>query len=187
MKKILSSALFTSLTLAASISIAQSTKLEPVFSDVSVITATVESVDAQNRIIMLKDGAGNVEGLVAPKSVKNFDQIKKGDKFVFEYTESIAVGLTPKTASKPGTASSSAVTMSAKGKLPFAETVDVKIYTAKIMSIDVANRTAALQLPNMKTVMVKIDKQVQGLDKVKVGDELMVELIEKTAIGFVAP
>ena len=158
MKKTSTSALFATLTLAASISFAQSTKLEPVFSDVSVITATVESVDAQNRIIMLKDAAGNVEGLIAPKSVKNFDQIKKGDKFVFEYTESIAVGLTPKTSSNPGTASSSAVTMSAKGKLPFAESVDVKVFTAKIVSIDAANRTAALQLPNMKTVMVKIDK-----------------------------
>ena len=77
--------------------------------------------------------------------------------------------------------------MSAKGKLPFAETVDIKIATAKVISIDIAKRTAALQLPNMKTIMVKIDKQVQGLDKIKVGDELMAEFIERTAIGFVAP
>ena len=187
MKKTLISSLVVSLSLATSISFAQSTKLEPVFADVSVTTATVDSVDAQNRMVMLKDGSGNVEGLIVPKSVKNFDQIKKGDKFVIEYTESIAVGLTPSTNSKPGTAGLTGVTMSAKGKVPFAETVDIKIATAKVISIDIAKRTAALQLPNMKTIMVKIDKQVQGLDKIKVGDELMAEFIERTAIGFVAP
>ncbi len=187
MKKTLLATLVATLSLSASISFAQSTKLEPVFADVSVTAATVDSIDSKNRVVMLKDGSGNVEGLVVPKSVKNFDQIKTGDKFVIEYTESIAVGLTPKTASKPGTSELSSVTMSAKGKLPFAETVDVKVLTAKITSIDVAKRTAALELPNMKTVMVKIDKQVQGIEKIKVGEELMVEIIEKTAIGFVAP
>lgn len=187
MKKNLLSLLVATVTLSASISFAQSTKLEPVFADVSVISATVDSIDAKNRIVMLKDGSGNVEGLIVPKSVKNFDQIKTGDKFVFEYTESIAVGLTPKTTSKPGTSEMSSVTMSAKGKLPFAEAVEVKVFTGKIMSIDVAKRTAALQLPSMKTVMVKIDKQVQGIEKIKVGEELMVEIIEKTAIGFIAP
>ncbi len=187
MKKTFLTTLLATLSLATAVSLAQSTKLEPVFADVSVTTATVDSVDAQNRMVMLKDGAGNVEGLIVPKSVKNFDQIKKGDKFVIEYTESIAVGLTPKTASKPGTASLTGVTLSAKGKLPFAESVDVKVSTVKVISIDAVKRTAALQFPNMKTVMVKIDKQVQDLDKIKAGDEIMAEFIEKIAIGFVAP
>ena len=187
MKKTLLSSLIATLLLSASISFAQSTKLEPVFADVSVTTATVDSIDSNKRIVMLKDGSGNVEALVVPKSVKNFDQIKTGDKFVIEYTESIAVGLTPKTTSKPGTSELKSISMSAKGKLPFAEAVEVKVLTAKIMTIDVAKRTAALELPNMKTVMVKIDKQVQGIEKIKAGDELMVEIIEKTAIGFIAP
>ena len=187
MKKTLIASLVATLSLATSISFAQSTKLEPVLADVSVITATVDSVDVQNRMVMLKDASGNVEGLKVAKSNKSFDQIKKGDKFVIEYTESIAVGLTPATMSKPGTAVSSSVAMSAQGKLPFAESVDIQVATVKIVSIDAAKRTAALQMPNMKTVMVKIDKQVVGIDKIKVGDEIMVELIEKTAIGFVAP
>ena len=187
MKKTFIASLVATLSLATSLSFAQATKLEPVMADVSVTTAMVDAVDTPNRMVMLKDDSGNVVGLKVPNSVKNFDQIKKGDRFVIEYTESIAVGLTPATTSKPGVARSSSVAVNAQGKLPFAESVDIQVATVKIISIDVAKRTAALQLPNMKTVMVKIDKQVVDIDKIKVGDEIMAEFIERTAIGFVAP
>jgi ribosomal 50S subunit-recycling heat shock protein len=61
--------------------------------DTVQITADVEAIDYQKRTIALKGPAGNVRTFKVDKSVKNFDEIKKGDQVVLQFTEALALAV----------------------------------------------------------------------------------------------
>jgi len=165
------------------------TKVVPVAAEVTVLTATVDSVDANTRTVVLKNDQGQTTSMKVGKDVTNFANIKKGDIFVVEYAQAMAVGLTLATkADKPGVAATRTMKVQdAANKKPFAEEIDTIVETAKIKSINAKQRTAVLSMPNGKTLKVKVDKAVLGLEKFKVGDEVVIEYVQDMAIGFVAP
>lgn len=165
------------------------TKVVPVAAEVTVLTATVDSVDANTRTVVLKNDQGQTTSMKVGKDVTNFANIKKGDIFVVEYAQAVAVGLTLATkADKPGVAATRTMKVQdAANKKPFAEEIDTIVETAKIKSINAKQRTAVLSMPNGKTLKVKVDKAVLGLEKFKVGDEVVIEYVQDMAIGFVAP
>lgn len=165
-------------------------KLTPVAAQVTVFTATVDSVDVQNRTVVLKDAKGNLAPMKVSKSVNDLQNVKKGDLFVIEYAQAIALSLVkaPKGA-VPGV--SEAHTISVSGQKPnaepFAEETDTVYATAKIVSINANKQTAVLATPDGKKITVKIDKRVVGLKKFKVGNEVLVEYVQDMAVGFVRP
>ena len=194
MKKI---ALFTICSAFAATSFAQapakpaasSVSMAPVAAEVVVMTSTVDSVDVKKRIVTLKDDKGNTATMTVGKQINDLEKVKKGDLFVVEYAQALAVGLAiaPKDA-KPGVSGTRTVTIAGKGaKKPFEEITDVIIATAKITSIDATKRVAVLTLPNGEKQTVKVDPKVLGLEKFKVNDDVVVEYIDDMAIGFVTP
>lgn len=168
---------------------AQSGQVVPVAAEVTVLTATVDSVDAKNRTVVLKNDQGQLAPMKVGKDVPNFGKIKKGDIFVVEYAQAVAVGLVaaPK-GTQPGVSATRTVKVQDQAnKKPFAEEIDTIYATAKIKSIDTKGRTAELTTPDGKTMKVKVDKAVLGLENFKVGDEVLVEYVQDMAVGFVAP
>lgn len=165
-------------------------KLAPVAAQVTVVTATVDSVDVQNRTVVLKDAKGNLVPMKVAKSVNDLQNVKKGDTFVVQYTQAVAVGLVkaPKGAT-PGV--SEAHTVSVAGDKPnaepFAEETDTVYATAKIVNINAKKQTAVLALPSGKKITVKIDKRITDLKNFKVGNEVVVEYVQDLAVGFVRP
>ena len=165
-------------------------KIDPVAAQVTVFTATVQSVDVQNRVVVLKDAKGNTAPMKVAKSVANLQNVQKGDVFVIEYAQAIAVSLVK--APKGATPSvSEAHTVSVGGQKPnsepFAEETDTVYATAKIVSIDAKKQSAVLATPDGKKISVKVDKRVTGLKKFKVGNEVLVEYVQDLAVGFVRP
>lgn len=65
-----------------------------VVSNTVQITANVEAIDYGKRTVDVKGPLGNVRTLKVDKSVKNFDQVKKGDQVVIRHTEAIALSVT---------------------------------------------------------------------------------------------
>jgi len=168
---------------------AKSGQVVPVAAEVTVLTATVDSVDAKTRTVVLKNDQGQLAPMKVGKDVPNFGKIKKGDIFVVEYAQAVAVGLVaaPK-GTQPGVSATRTVKVQDQAnKKPFAEEVDTIYATAKIKSIDAKARTAELTTPDGKTLKVKVDKAVMGLENFKVGDEVLVEYVQDMAVGFVAP
>ena len=184
-------ALLASLGLAVSASaFAQMpTKMMPLAADVVVLTATVDSVDLKNRIVTLKDANGNLAQMNVAKSVNDLDKVKKGDIFMVEHAQAIAVGLTAAgQGQKPGASGVHSVVVSGKGSAkPFEETQDTVYATVKIGTIDYNNRVVTFTLPSGEKQKVKVAPSVLGLEKFKAGDDVMVEFVDDTAIGFVTP
>jgi hypothetical protein len=55
------------------------------------ITAQVESVDKANRTVTLKDPDGNQLVLKAGPDIREFDQLKAGDRILARYTQAMAI------------------------------------------------------------------------------------------------
>ncbi len=164
-------------------------KMLPLAAEVIVLNATVDSVDAKKRIVILKDANGNLAQMNVSKQVNDLDKVKKGDVFVVEHAQAIAVGLVaaPKDA-KPGVSGVRKVVISGKGSAkPFEETTDTVYATVKISTIDAKSRVVTFTLPSGEKQKVKVDQSVLGLEKFKAGDDVMVEFVDDTAIGFVTP
>ena len=191
MKKSFLTALFVPLGLTiASLAFAQlPAKMIPLAADVAVISATVDSVDAKKRIVMLKDANGNLVQMNVSKQVNDLDKVKKGDVFVVEHAQAIAVGLTAVSKdAKPGVSGVRSLVISGKGSAkPFEESTDTIYATVKISTIDAKTRIVTFTLPSGEKQKVKVDQSVLGLEKFKAGDDVMIEFIDDTAIGFVTP
>lgn len=191
MKKSLLATLVASLgvVVAGSVFAQAPAKMLPLAAEVVVMTASVDSVDVKNRIVVLKDANGNLAQMNVGKQVNDLDKVKKGDLFVVEHAQAIAVGLVaaPK-GSKPGISGVRSVVMSGQGSAkPFEETTDTIYATVKIGTIDVKTRIVTFTLPSGEKQKVKVDQSVLGLEKFKAGDDVMVEFVDDTAIGFVTP
>ncbi|BDX21690.1 hypothetical protein TUM22923_10110 [Polynucleobacter sp. TUM22923] len=191
MKNTLLTTLIASLGLLAASSVyAQApAKMLPLAAEAVVLTATVDSVDVKKRIVVLKDANGNFAQMNVAKSVNDLDKVKKGDLFVVEHAQAIAVGLVAVAKDvKPGVSGVRSVVISGKGSAkPFEETTDTVYATVKISTIDAKTRIVTFTLPSGEKQKVKVDPSVLGLEKFKAGDDVMVEFVDDTAIGFVTP
>lgn len=190
MKKSLLTALIASfgLLVAPAVFAQAPAKMLPLAAEAAVITATVQSVDLSKRIVVLKDANGNLLQMNVSKKVNDLDQVKKGDTFAVEHAQAIAVGLVavPK-GQKPGVSGVRSVVISGKGtSKPFEETTDTVYATVKIGTIDTKTRIVTFTLPSGEKQKVKVDPSVLGLEKFKVGDDVMVEFVDDTIIGFTA-
>jgi Cu/Ag efflux protein CusF len=167
---------------------APAAEVAPVAAEVTVMTATVDSVNAKTRTVMLKNDQGQLAPMTVGKSVSNFNKIKKGDTFVVEYAQAVVVGLVaaPKGTQPNITATRTVKVQDQANKKPFAEEIDTIKATAVIKSIDAKARTAEITMPDGKVNKVKVDKSVLGLENFKVGDDVVVEYVQDMAVGFVA-
>ena len=167
---------------------APAAEVAPVAAEVVIMTATVDSVNAKTRTVMLKNDQGQLAPMKVGKSVTNFNKIKKGDTFVVEYAQAVVVGLVaaPKGTQPSVTGTRTVKVQDQANKKPFAEEIDTIKATAVIKSIDAKARTAEITMPDGKVNKVKVDKAVMGLENFKVGDDVVVEYVQDMAVGFVA-
>ena len=62
-----------------------------IVTDTKQVVANVEAIDYTNRTITLQRPDGSVKTFKVSDAVEKFDQIKKGDQVVLEYTDAIAI------------------------------------------------------------------------------------------------
>jgi len=152
---------------------------------VAVLTATVVAVDLKKRIVTLKDAQGDVRDMKVGKEAVNLPQVKVGDIVTIKFLESIAVEVI-----KPGTATGAGATTTivrAKpGEMPGGMITRQSAMTATVKALDKEAGTISLMGPNGKTVKVKVIDPA-NLDKVNVGDELMITFTEAEAISVERP
>jgi hypothetical protein len=147
----------------------------------AVMTATVQAIDLKNRIVTLKGPKGEVRDIKVGKEAVNLPQLKVGDLVTVKYYESLAVEVM-----KPGTVSGAgektAIVRAKPGEMPGGMAAQQSTVTATVTAIDKKKGTITLKGPDGKTVIAKAEDP-KNLDKVKVGDELMITYTEALAIS----
>jgi len=148
------------------------------------LTATVVSVDHQERFITLKGPKGKEVTIQAGPEVKNFDQLKAGDQVTAHYQAAVAVQVMPADSTKRGVEYSAGQATAAPGSEPGLKEGQAVTVTSKLTAIDLKNHTVTLKGPdgNERTIEVKDPARQADMAKLKVGDMVVATYVEALAV-----
>jgi hypothetical protein len=144
------------------------------------ITATVVSVDKATRTVTLKGPQRTVD-IVAGDEVRNFDQIKPGDRVVVKYVEALTLEL--KKTKAPLDAKSEVAAVRAKpGARPAGAVGREVTVVTDVVAVDPAKSIISLKGPKGNVVDLKVQNP-DHFKVVKVGDQVEAVYTEALAVA----
>lgn len=134
------------------------------------ITATVVAIDKATRTVSLKGPKGRVVDVTAGDEVKNFDQIRVGDRVVVKYAEALTLEL-KKTKAPLGAKGDVAVVRAAPDSRPAGAVGREITVLADVVAVDPKQSIISLKGPQGNIVDLKVQNQ-DHFKVVKVGDQV---------------
>ena len=154
--------------------------------DVTALQATVDAVDMQKRTVTLILPDGKKKTLTAGPEVKNFDQIKKGDKLKVKLIETVAL-FVRKASDPPDAGEAAEVSVAPKGEKPGLMAVKTAEITGNVQAIDYKKRTVTLKGPEGNLATLKVGKAAKRFNEVKKGDQVVLRVTEALLIDVTKP
>jgi ribosomal protein L35AE/L33A len=150
------------------------------------VTAVVEAVDVQKRLVTLRGPDGNTSTIQVSDDVKNLPQVHKGDSVRVAYLESLAFQVR-----KPGEADSGSgmveqVDTAKPGEKPAGVGARAVTVVTTVEGIDKTKGTITLKGPQGNSKTIKAQNPA-NLDKVAVGDRVEITYTEAVAISVEKP
>ncbi len=149
----------------------------------ATMTATVEKIDYKTREITLKGENGNVVTMVAGPEIVRFNEIKKGDTIQADYLEAVAVMVSSPSDKVATAEGSQSALVRNKTKKPSATMVQTDVVTATVVKVDAKARKATLKGPDGNTFDVEVAPDVEHLENVKKGDQVLVKVTRSLALA----
>jgi len=150
------------------------------------LSATVEAIDHDKRLVTLRGPEGNQVVLEVSEAARNLDQVEVGDTVEVEYYESVAL-FAQLPDGEPANEVKVSTAHTPLGDKPgggVAETITMK---ATVEAIDYDTRMVVLRGPEGNTLTTKVDEQVKRFNEVKPGDEIVVQYTRAFAISVREP
>jgi Cu/Ag efflux protein CusF len=160
---------------------AASTPTGVMYSNLTTVTAKVEAVDLEKRLVTVRGPKGNVVEIEAGPEVRNLPQVKVGDMVVVKYQESIAFDL-KKEAGAPEAAAAGLVARADEGAKPAAGGARVIVADVVIQAIDPKTMMVTVKGPKGNIYDVKA-RDPKRLETIKVGDQVRVTYTEALAVS----
>jgi hypothetical protein len=152
--------------------------------EVITMTATVLSVDAASRALVLEGSNGGKRTIVAGPDVRNLAQVEPGDLVKVTYTQAVAIELKK---GGSGIRSSTVKEEGARakpGEKP-SGTVNRRVtLTGTVEQVDASNRLVSVKGPKGNVVEVAVSKATMGA--IKVGDQVDMVYSEALAVAVSA-
>jgi len=176
------------LTLAAGAGVAFASPPDPKRSETAGVVVTVEGkvvdINTPNRLITVQGPDGNKVEVHADETVRNFDQIHKGDVVALDYLRAVTVDIQPAGSAKPGAYIKQDEKVGKLGEKPKVGAAEVVTVLAPIRAIDTKNNTVTVEGPrgNVVTLDVRKPEYQARLKNLKVGDMLRIAFTEAAAL-----
>lgn len=152
-----------------------------------LVDAVVTKVDNKTRTVTLKDKDGTVTNFVAGPEIKNFPQIKVGDRLTV--THELAVVIELLKVNNQGIRSevqTTSQTSAPLGSKPASVISNTTTIIATVIGIDRQKLTISVKGPKGKPDIYRI-KNAALLKDIAVNDEVKVVLYDAMAASFTAP
>lgn len=150
-------------------------------STVQTISGEVVSISKRKRTITVMGAKGDTLEIVADKAVKNFDEIKKGDKLDVDVIASVVMTLTDP-ATKLTRTDSVNIEVPAKGERPKFGQVRVIDAVVEVVGIDRSARTMTLKGPRGRKETVQVGVDIKDFDKLTKGSKIRIQYTQATAV-----
>ena len=146
----------------------------------------VSKVDKKNRTIYFKNNEGESRFVAGPE-IKNFDQIKKGDRLNVTYELAVAIELIKtKSDGIRSKVETSSETASKTGEKPSRTISNTTTIIADIVDVDRAKKLVSVKGPSGKVTVVTV-KNPQLLADVNIGEQVKVVYYDAMAASISAP
>lgn len=150
------------------------------------LEGTIAAVDKATRTVTINGRDGAVLEFVASDAVRNFNQLKVGDKVALDYEEAVALELQPAGSAPVGVSSSQGGSVAAPGSRPggaMSRTVSV---VTEVVAVDPVANTIALKGPRGNTQIIAVEREDlrARLPNVKRGDLLRISYTEAVALAI---
>ena len=144
-------------------------------------TATIVGIDAAKRDVTLKRQDGKVVTIALSEEVRNFDQLKVGDKVHVEYGQALALSLKKHGGGKAAATGTEAIQRSEPGQKPGGQAVRQVTVLADVVGVDAKHKIVTLKGPagNIVEMMVEDPEQLKNIKK---GDQVEALYTESVAI-----
>lgn len=152
-----------------------------VATNTTTASAVIVAIDATYRIVTLKTASGKVVEVVAGPEVKNFDQLKVGQKVKAAYTEALSLEL-KKGGGKPLTMTEKGgAAAAAPGAKPGAGGARQITILADVVKVDTKTHLVTLKGPGGNSVDLHVEDPEQ-LKNIKKGDQVEAVYTEAVAV-----
>jgi Cu/Ag efflux protein CusF len=152
----------------------------------ATVTATVQAVDLEKRIVTLKGPEGRVFDLKVGPEARNLPQVKPGDIVVAKYFEAVAVEVKKGGVGLRSKESETAVSRAPLGEKPAGAVATTTTITANVIAVDAKKQVVTLEGPSGRSVHVKV-KDPAVFSQIKVGEQVEMVITEAIAIAVEAP
>lgn len=151
-------------------------------------SVTVESVDVPNRLLTVKNKDGELQTIGVDETVRNFEQLKKGDTVSLQYRQAVLASLKPPGEGVKGYETKESMQRSKPGDKPGGSAAREIKTTIKVKSVDTENNTLSFDDPRglSRTIAVKNPDMRAYLKKLKPGDEVEVTYSEALVVKVAA-
>jgi len=149
-------------------------------SEQATTVATVEAIDHKTRIVRLRSLEGRPFMVRVSKEAVNLPQVKAGDQVEVTYAREIEV-----TMAEPGEVVNETDTVIERAKLgakPEGTAISQTRVTATILDLNKAQEKATLKMADGSVATVKVQNPA-NLDKVKIGDTILIRYLEAVEIS----
>jgi hypothetical protein len=153
--------------------------------DTTTTNATVVSIDAAQRTLLLKYPDGTTTTYKAGPEVERFNQIKVGDVVKATRADERALSL-DKSGTLSNVSTADTVVALPNGGKPGAKSVRILSFTAKVLAIDLMGHQATVQLADGQTRAVRVRENVNLAD-FNPGDTVSVRITETTTVLVETP
>lgn len=152
-----------------------------------LVDAVVTKVDSKTRTVTLKDKDGTLTNFVAGPEIKNFPQIKVGDRLTVTHELAVAIELVK--VNNQGVRSevqTSSQTSAPLGSKPASVISNTTTIIANVVAVDRQKMTVTIKGPKGKNDTYRV-KSASLLKDIAVNDEVKIVLYDAMAASFTAP
>lgn len=154
--------------------------------NVTKAIATVQSVDHDNRALVLRTSDGVDTLVLVGPEVRNFDQIEPGDTVTATYKEALLAQVVPKGSESSEPRATIDKTRAKEGELPAASVTASVSTDVVIQAVDRSFDTVTFKRADgiVRTVAIEDPEASKFVHQLKPGDEVRVTYTEATAIAL---
>jgi len=149
------------------------------------LTTTITDIDKSNRLITLASPEGGKTTYTAGPQIRNFDQLKVGDKVNATFTEKMTIFVKGQ-GEDPRTTHASELSSAPKGAKPGAMVSQAYEILATIKTLDTTNRIATLGFSDGQTRNVRVRPDVD-MARYNVGDTVVIQVNSTLSVVVESP
>lgn len=145
------------------------------------VTAVVEAIDHETRVVTVRKSDGEELTFTASDEARNLDQVSVGDVLIAEYIESVSIEVMAGDGMEADAVAVSAMVRTDEGEMPGIAAMDSTVIVATVEEIDLEANTFKLKGPD-GTINEYVARVPENLKRAAVGDLVVITVTSAVAV-----